>query len=741
MATSLLKPVKPTIITDELPPELFNELAASIKGPAYRRADPQFAGFTRLFNGNVKNESKAVVLPLDAADVSQIIQFCTRHSLSPSVKAGGYGTGGWAINGDLVIDLSRMDAIAIEPPNAHTPLADAANPTNITTKGKGPLGAVGATGKLSPSLGSKRRLTESGVAANGGSETTAPVAYSVRMFDHASPVVASFLHGAALPQSPTGEPERVPPISRRKLNSGEELALAQLADLGRQRSGDSEDSSGTSASASADSGASSETGMSTPVTTPPTKSPLGSPPRIPATPRSPDLGRDVRPLRAPPADPFGYMTTDAAPAQLASPPPPPPPAWGSVPAGAAATPLFTHPQHAPAPLPANEPVHAHAYVSFGAGARQKQVDQYTAAHPLAAVGIGGAAGAVPYHVPFSAHPVGSSVMLLGGFGFLSRMYGLSIDNLVEAEVVLADGRIVYVNKDEHPELWWGLRGAGTALGIATRYKAKAYPVPVVFAGNLIYRFHRSTAPSLIRHFRDCVKGAPRELYANVLLTAGPAGKDSLVVIQICYVGPKEKGVEYLQAISAWNGERCLLNEVDEKSFLNQQDSVAQVLRGKMGNQWFIRSALTASFTDEVINNTVIEFADTPIGCTWLFELAGGAIADFDDNCVPKPQREAAFTIAALHQWDMSIDDPKCVDTAEDWLSNTISSVAVGGAFPSFLGRHEIPERVVASYGANWERLAKLKSTYDPQGLFRNSFWPLDGEGELVDPRTHEPATP
>ena len=129
------------------------------------------------------------------------------------------------------------------------------------------------------------------------------------------------------------------------------------------------------------------------------------------------------------------------------------------------------------------------------------------------------------------------------------------------------------------------------------------------------RFHRATAPSLLRHFRDCIKGAPRELYANVLLTAGPADKDSLVVIQMCYIGPKEQGLEYLQALSSWTGERCLLNEVHEKSFLSQQDSVAQVLRGRRGNQWFIRSALISSLPDEVINKTVLEFADTPVGCS------------------------------------------------------------------------------------------------------------------------------
>lgn len=87
------------------------------------------------------------------------------------------------------------------------------------------------------------------------------------------------------------------------------------------------------------------------------------------------------------------------------------------------------------------------------------------------------------------------------------------------------------------------------------------------------------------------------------------------MIQICYVGPKEHGLEYLQALSSWTGERCLLNEVHEKTFLSQQDSVAQVLRGRRGNQWYIRSALITSLPDEAINQTVLDFADTPVGCS------------------------------------------------------------------------------------------------------------------------------
>ena len=78
-------------------------------------------------------------------------------------------------------------------------------------------------------------------------------------------------------------------------------------------------------------------------------------------------------------------------------------------------------------------------------------------------------------------------------------------------------------------------------------------------------FHHATAPSLLWHFHDYVKGTPCELYANVLLTAGPADKDSLVVIQMCYIGLKEQGLEYLQALSSWTDKCCLLNDMHKKT--------------------------------------------------------------------------------------------------------------------------------------------------------------------------------
>lgn len=176
----------------------------------------------------------------------------------------------------------------------------------------------------------------------------------------------------------------------------------------------------------------------------------------------------------------------------------------------------------------------------------------------------------------------------------------------------------------------------------------------VYSGNIIFPFNRATAPSLLKHFRDCVKAAPRKLYANVILTAGPSsGRDdehgleamadgkgkgkgggSVVIVQICYNGPSHEGQDWVRAICAWGGEQCVFKDVEERSFLEQQDSIANVLRGGMGRKWFIKGEVSCvasflrslatdlrssaqllnSLTDEIIHETIRMFRDIPDGC-------------------------------------------------------------------------------------------------------------------------------
>ncbi|KAL1662375.1 hypothetical protein GGF50DRAFT_128775 [Schizophyllum commune] len=682
------------------------ELQDIIRGRVHLRGDPRFNDYATVFNGNVTTPSRAVALPLDAEDVSKIIRFCAHHGLSPSVKAGGYSTAGWGIGGDIVIDLCKIGECDIEPPHpdgSYTSIRDMA-PTNCKGKGKMTVKPPPTPSEDTQVTGKRRRDHD-------------------RDDDHslASTAVAGFLAGAPFEPGPDS---RTPPTTRRRL-----------------------DRQGNSSSLAV-----SPSDMS--MHSPPSALPITS---SPPTHGSSSIngnssGRLSAARTTSDSSPFGYldepMTTSPLPPHVVqsnfNPHGRSFEGWDTHPN---VNTVFANPALPPTPLAMLAqavPAHDRAFVTFGAGLRQKEVDVYTAEHPLPARAMGGSGmgfGRIPYHVPFAAHPSGSAIMISAGFGFQGRLRGLSIDALVEAEVVLADGSIAVINKQSHPDLWWAIRGAGSAFGVVTRYKAVAYPIPLVYAGNLIYRFHRATAPSLIKHYRDCVKGAPRELYVNLLLTAGPADKDSLVVIQLCYLGPRERGQEFMLAISSWDGEKCLLNEVDEKSFLHQQDSVAQVLRAKAGRQWYIRSTVVTSLPDEVIHHTVLQFADTPVGCTWLFELAGGAIGDFDDTCVPKSQRETAFTLAALHQWEMDVDDDRCFDSAERWIYDTLRPVSTGGPFPSFLGRHEPIPRIKACYGANWDRLCELKRRYDPTNMFRHSFWPMNERWEEVESREKEPPTP
>ncbi|RDX48626.1 hypothetical protein OH76DRAFT_643868 [Lentinus brumalis] len=833
----------------ELPQTIIQELRASVKGDVLCPTDPQYPERAKTFNGKLKPLCRLLVSPLDAHDVSAVVKFCIRHGLSPSVRAGGYGIAGWCVAGDVIIDMSKIRDVDLEPPlqaedgtQDWTPMRDMPAPGS---KGKARVEGIRVVAAPPPTTESTDRPDHRTSPATGKRrrEDRSPSAdleditsiMGTGHYENASHAVNSFLRGPPLPPI-AGEtsrqlPTHQPPTQRPRLHSPDpesaietdppemylasreralDRAHAAVAVPPAMSEGTRQISSGSTDSSGSGSGFSSRSTETTATSAATMMSPTHG---------DSDSDKDADAAQAPRADPFPYMSGGWAPGAF-----PPSASAGGSGVGVSALPAFLtssldastsssssgvaawNPATAfnmsgvgsspfsmppmssismmatssmppamsgvpfsPSPgmlgashafalalqavqassghlgtMPHARPVHPHAYVTFGAGMKQKDVDIYTADHPLDGVDpvTGEPRGAaVPYHIPMSAHPAGSAIMLLAGFGFISRMYGLSIDNLVEVEMVLADGRIVNVNAHEDPELWWAVRGAGPAFGIATRYKARAFPVPVVFAGNIIYRFHRATAASLIKHFRDCIKGAPRELYANLLLTAGPANQDSLVVIQMCYVGPKEKGLEFLQAISSWDGERCLLNEVNEKSFLNQQDSVAQVLRGKAGRQWFIRSSLITSLPDELITKTVMAFADTPIGCTWLFELAGGAIGDFEDNCLPKEQREAAWTVAALHQWDMGIDDPRCVSTAEDWMKTTVKPHAVGGPFPTFLGRHEPPARTISCYGKNWARLAELKRKYDPNGLFKNNFWPSDRDGNPIEELYNEPPSP
>lgn len=493
--TDAMLSISPPATNRQALQKLCGDLAARIRGPVFLPEDPQyvltfpvshlhvnppiprFAERSKTFNGKLKPNQQLVVSPLDAQDVSAAILFCTEHGLSPSVRAGGYGIAGWAVAGDVVIDLSQMREVAIEPPvtaedgsQTWTRLRDTVVPGRPGEKLRAAVEEnpeiAAVTDVARPTAerttSTKRRREASPVEERRADEGLVEDAH-LRNYDAASHAVASFLRGPPLPPE-DGEETRQPPANRRRLDThivpDGDIPSIEMPPLSERQA--SNESSGSSGGRSSGSGAdSSSDGMrrsTSTAATSPTETPVDSDsaPAPLATPTGTDTPRAYATsdfIPAPPpstrtADPFGYMSLPA--------PSAPPPAvftgFRSFPSSLGPVNMFGQPVGAPANMSMNlpmnmsmsmpmnippnvfssvpgssasasalvppqlgapgfshlgglaraRPVHGHAYVTIGAGMRQKEVDMYTAANPLPGVsGVSGAVegGLVPYHVP------------------------------------------------------------------------------------------------------------------------------------------------------------------------------------------------------------------------------------------------------------------------------------------------------------------------------------------------------
>jgi hypothetical protein len=324
-----------------------------------------------------------------------VIKFCNKYELSPSIKAGGYGTGGWAINGDIVIDLSKMHDIDIESPqrggDGYTSLRDTALSIN---KGKARVG------EPVPDLSGaaiRKRVFEGQAEQDMPSTDDLPIAW---LYSTSSAAVASFLHGPAMPPDEFCEEPRRQPVNHRGLGIDDNaLTVSTHLPVGGTHTLQSDSSSLSSTTRSGSGNATSPLssasgiGWSTFATTPASSISPHSDSAASAGPAgSPFAWTETFETAPSRPDPFAYIDNAEPPMSGVSPPTPlalSTTSWGAD-AALLAHPLFSGnvPPHLTRPVPP----HTHAYVSFGAGARQKDVDLFTAAHPLDD-------GVVPYHVP------------------------------------------------------------------------------------------------------------------------------------------------------------------------------------------------------------------------------------------------------------------------------------------------------------------------------------------------------
>ena len=315
----------------------------------------------------------------------------------------------------------------------------------------------------------------------------------------------------------------------------------------------------------------------------------------------------------------------------------------------------------------------------------------------------------------------AGLTLGGGFGWISRKYGLTIDNLLSADVVTAEGEIVRASEAENSDLFWAIRGGGGNFGVVTSFEFQLHPVgPEVLSGLIIHPYAK--APELLEKYRDFVADAPEELTCWVVLRKAPPlpflsedvhGTDVLI-FAACYAGDMEEGAKALKPLQDL-GEP-IADVISPHTFTGWQTAFDPLLTPGARNYW--KSHVFTELGDGVLE-TVLEYAGKlpTAECEIFIAQLGAAVNRIAPDATAYPHRDAEFILNVHTRWQDAAQDDECVQWARDFFVAT-APYATGGVYVNFMPEDEADRVKEGAYGLNFDRLAALKAKYDPGNLFR-----------------------
>jgi len=345
------------------------------------------------------------------------------------------------------------------------------------------------------------------------------------------------------------------------------------------------------------------------------------------------------------------------------------------------------------------------------GALWGDVDHATQAHGLATTG-----GIV-------SHTGVGGLTLGGGIGWLMRKHGLTVDNLVSAEVVTSDGEVITASATDHPDLFWALRGGGGNFGVATSFRFALHPVgPDVVAGPVFWAAEDTT--DVLRFYREFAADAPDEL-GNVVrlgtIPPLPVVDPALhyrpaIAVASCYAGPVEDGERAVRALRSFGTP--LVDLVGPTTYVGHQSGIDDTV--PHGWHYYWKATDLAGLSDQVIDVVAQHAyrATSPRSYAAMFHL-GGAVARVPADATAYPGRQAEHNIIVDAAWLPEQDHAvRPVETA--WAQAFLDALRPHGAgvYVNFLDSDDDTSRVLDAYGdANYRRLAAVKAAYDPENVF------------------------
>jgi FAD/FMN-containing dehydrogenase len=312
------------------------------------------------------------------------------------------------------------------------------------------------------------------------------------------------------------------------------------------------------------------------------------------------------------------------------------------------------------------------------------------------------------------------ITLGGGLGHLTRTCGLSIDNLLEVDMVLADGSFVTASAERHPDLFWAVRGGGGNFGIVTSFLFRAHPIGTVYAGPMLW--YPEKAAEVLRWYRDFMPSAPEEFngfFAFLGVPPGPPfpehlwGKTMCGVVW-CYTGPLEEADAAFAPIRALFGPPALdwVGPLPEPALQGMFDGIYPP-----GDQWYWKADFVNELSDEAIALHVQYGTALPTGkSTMHLYPIDGAAARVGKDATAWGYRDAKWAEVIVGVSPDPADNERMIAWAREYW-NALHPYSAGGAYVNMM-MDEGAERVQASYRGNYNRLVAAKAKYDPTNLFR-----------------------
>ena len=314
----------------------------------------------------------------------------------------------------------------------------------------------------------------------------------------------------------------------------------------------------------------------------------------------------------------------------------------------------------------------------------------------------------------------AGLTLGGGMGWTTRKFGLTIDNLIAADVVTAYGERLRASESENPDLFWALRGGGGNFGVVTSFEFRLHPLgPEVLSGLIVHPLDE--AETLLPQFRRLAGEAQDELTIWAIMRKAPPlpfippewhGREVLI-FAACHSGSLAEGEKAMRPLRALGTP--IVDVISPHPFVGWQSGFDPLLTPGARNYW--KSRDFADLSDGAIRAMVSAARALPSAeCEVFIASIGGAMARVSADATAWPNRDAHFTMNAHGRWRDKADDAACIAWARG-LWEAVAPFAMGSVYVNFMPEDEL-HRVESAYGANYRRLAEIKRRYDPDNLFR-----------------------